>query len=306
MKTVAVLLSTFNGEKYIKDQIDSLLSQQGVSLKIVIRDDGSSDKTVDILNDYIQGNPNITLLCEKNCGVELSFQKLCCYASANVDADYYAFCDQDDIWMPDKLYVAISILERYNQSQPNLYFSNLLMVDEKLNSIGNLFACDEVKISKRMSLLQVFTYGCTCVFNKKALKDYCVAGYDKNLKHDNWIYILSMFLGNVYYDKTPHILYRQHGDNLSGKKVSGIYLFLQRLNNAFYKEWGHEFELYSSTLIECFKDCLNDEDYLYANCIATYRKRFKNKVYLFFSPTYRTGHLSKDLAIKTRVLFNHL
>ncbi len=306
MKTVAILMSTYNGEKYLPQQLDSLFAQKGIELKIVVRDDGSSDSTVEILHQYASKHPDFTILEEDNCGAVMSFHKLCQYANEHIKADYYAFCDQDDVWLPEKLQIAIKRLEVFNPNSPNLYFSNLQMVNADLTPLRKLFAKGEVVISKRMALIQVFTYGCTCVFNHSALDAYCQADFSKELGHDNWIYIVSMFLGNVYYDENSYILYRQHGTNVSGAKVSGIKLACQRIRRGLFGYWGNDFELYSSMLLSSFSKRLLPNDRKYIERVAYYRKTWWKKMLLLLSPTYSTGKPSKDIAIKIRILTNHL
>lgn len=306
MATIAVLMSTYNGEEYLREQLDSVLSQISVQTIVVVRDDGSHDETLAILHQYATIHKNIIVLKGENCGAELSFHKLCLYAKDNIKADYYAFCDQDDVWQPEKLKEAYEYLRSYENSKPNLYFSNLRMVDENLNTLRYLFADGEVVISKRMALLQIFTYGCTCVFNRCALEYYCKANLSKDIQHDNWIYVLSMFLGNVFYDTNSYILYRQHGSNLSGEKVTGVKLAIRRVRRATKGNWGHDFELYSSTLLKCFSEQLLPDDLIYIKKVANYRRSFTNKLRLFFSKDYRTGHWNKDILIKTRIIFNQL
>lgn len=304
--TVAVLMSAYNGEEYLREQVDSIFAQKGVNVHLVVRDDGSDDGTVTVLQEYKDKGFPVTLLAASNCGAEMSFHRLCQYAKDNVLSDFYAFCDQDDVWLEDKLKVAVDRLSACNQTYPCLYFSNLRMVDSDLKPIRDLFAANEVVVSKHMSLIQVFTYGCTCVFNRCALEDYCKADFSKELAHDNWVYILSMFLGHVVYDEQSHIYYRQHGTNLSGEKVSGLKLALRRLKRARKGHWGHDFELYSSMLLKCFSGRLMLEDEKYVQRIATYRKSIWGKLSLLFSPYYMTGNLSKDIMIKIRILLNHL
>ena len=306
MTKVAVLLSTYNGEKFLREQLDSILTQVGLNVILVVRDDGSTDGTRQILEYYASGRSNMELLLAENRGAEMSFHNLCKYAEEHAKADYYAFCDQDDVWQPEKLSKAIDKLSYLKNDAPNLYFSNLMMVDRNLNEMGNLFADDEVVISKRMALIQIFTYGCTCVFNRPALEAYCRADFSKELAHDNWIYVLSMFLGNVVYDKKSYILYRQHGSNLSGQKATGMKLAYNRIKRATKGNWGHDFELYSSMLLHSFSNRLQQEDIRYISRIANYRKSFFNKLSLLCSPSYKTGHISKDFAIMIRILSNRL
>ena len=229
MKTVTVLVSTYNGQKYLSKQLDSLISQVGVDMKIIVRDDGSSDGTRQILRNYAQTYSNIQLLFEDNCGAEESFNKLCQYSLQQDLTDYYAFCDQDDVWDNDKLSIAIQSLEKFDHLVPNLYFSNLRMVDDTLSYIRDFYNEKEVDIDNKLSLVQIFTYGCTCVFNQSALSIYCKVN-NKSF-HDNWIYIICSFMGNVFYDSSAHIQYRQHNSNLSGHKTTGLGLLRSRLSD---------------------------------------------------------------------------
>ena len=108
MEKVNILLSTYNGEKFIKQQIESLLAQTYENIAIHVRDDGSTDGTIGLLNQY-SGNPKVHLYFGDNLGYRKSFAWLlsnCC------DADFYAYCDQDDVWMPDKISRAVLALRR--------------------------------------------------------------------------------------------------------------------------------------------------------------------------------------------------
>lgn len=302
---IAVLLSSYNGEQYLREQLDSLLSQCDVDVTIVIRDDGSTDKTKDILKEYQQCNTNFYCLYEINCGAEESFNKLCQYAFRNIDADYFAFCDQDDVWEKDKIKKAIKVLKEYPENQPNLYFSNLKMVDENLQYLRLMFTDNEVVVNKKMALLQVFTYGCTCVFNKKALADYCTAKHNLAF-HDVWMYEVCVFLGNVFYDPQSYILYRQHGRNLSGEKASGIKKWYLRLNKLRRRDLEHRGEIIAKQLICNFGDRLSREDYKRIITVADYRNSIAQKIRLLCSNNYRTGKLGKDFLNIVRVIINHV
>ena len=297
-------MSTYNGQKYLREQMESLLQQEGVALKIVVRDDGSKDNTIQILEEYSHKYDFITVLKENNVGVSKSFNCLCKYACDNVEADYYAFCDQDDVWDKDKLLIAVNKLENLPNDKPNLYFSNLKMVDENLNYIRDLFTPGEVRIGSPMALIQVFTYGCTCVFNRKGLDDYCAIPVNE-MFHDHWIFELCTYLGSVYYDEAAHINYRQHSSNVSGAKSKGLKLLKVRLNTFFKRGLEHNFDL-SAKQILYFEDRIYPQYYDFVYRIAHYREHISYKLALLFSRTYKTGNLAKDLIIKFRILINKL
>ena len=128
-KEICVLLSTYNGEKYLREQLDSLVCQENVELKILIRDDGSKDSTLQILKEYSKKDARITYFVGNNVGPAQSFFDL---IIKSPDADYYAFCDQDDVWDKDKLEIAVGFLEKEDNSKPNMYYSNLRIVDQNL------------------------------------------------------------------------------------------------------------------------------------------------------------------------------
>ena len=239
-----------------------------------------------------------------NCGAEESFNKLCQYSLQQDLTDYYAFCDQDDVWDNDKLSIAIQSLEKFDHLVPNLYFSNLRMVDDTLSYIRDFYNEKEVDIDNKLSLVQIFTYGCTCVFNQSALSIYCKVN-NKSF-HDNWIYIICSFMGNVFYDSSAHIQYRQHNSNLSGHKTTGLGLLRSRLYRPFKGNLGHDFEFLAIQLLQVsFENTLSDK-YKIARNIANYRTNIISRLFLFFSPSYCTGNFVKDLCIRYRILFNCL
>lgn len=126
MRNILVLMSTYNGEKYLKEQIDSILAQKNVEVTIRVRDDGSTDGTIRILEEY-QKCGKLNWYSSTNMGPAKSFLDL--VYNAPLKYDYYAFCDQDDYWKEDKLYKAIERLEHFDD-KPALYHCELEIVDE--------------------------------------------------------------------------------------------------------------------------------------------------------------------------------
>lgn len=305
MKTVTVLLSTYNGQQYISEQLESLLTQKDINVEIVIRDDGSSDSTLQIIDQYCNKYDNITLLKCLNCGCEESFHELCRYASLNCESDFYAFCDQDDVWDDDKLIIAVKKLMNYPQDMPNLYFSNMRMVDSNLHYIRDYYATNEISNYLEKSLIQIFTFGCTCVFNKRALELY-VLQKDNKAYHDNWIYIICALYGNVYYDKTPHINYRQHSSNLSGEKKTGFKLFIQRFRKMLRGSNSHVYETIAKQIKANYPNTLSPKVSKRLKLLTSYRHSFKNKLILLLFNKYQTSNLMKNLCIKYRIINNIL
>ena len=129
---VIICMSTYNGEKYVKEQIESLLNQTYKNLEIYVRDDGSKDNTINILEEYEKNN-KIHFIKGNNVGVVKSFYE--CLKEAYDNAEYFAYCDQDDKWHKNKIERAISKLKKENQEQPTLYFSEFNYCDENLNFV---------------------------------------------------------------------------------------------------------------------------------------------------------------------------
>lgn len=212
MQEVGVLLSTYNGEKYLSQQIDSLKGQTGVHISILVRDDGSSDKTKKMLNKW-QNEGVLAWYDGENLKPAKSFLNLIRNAP---EADYYAFCDQDDVWDKDKLYVAVNRLINSDKNKPSLYFSKAQLVDEKLNRIENI-TYPKDKFTFGTALIRNNATGCTMVFNRKLLEQVNRYTPQYVLMHDHWIYLLCLALrGHVIYDPDSHIKYRQHGNNVCG------------------------------------------------------------------------------------------
>ena len=131
---VVVLMSTYNGQKYLRQQLDSLLNQTVRPTKILIRDDGSNDDTVNLLEEYASFYSFIEYYCGKNIGPAKSFFELINKCDGY---DYYALCDQDDVWFKDKLEVAINTLEKENKNIPLLYAGRFTLTDENLNPLNS-------------------------------------------------------------------------------------------------------------------------------------------------------------------------
>lgn len=226
MNTVLILLSTYNGERFLREQLDSLFSQKGVTVKVLVRDDGSRDTSVSILEEYAQRTGHLIIIKGENVGATRSFLALQDEA-LKYEADYYAFCDQDDIWLEDKLITAVNILEnKSNSDRPALYMSAYQMVDTSLNKIST--AIKQPRLTLPSALISNCATGCTMVFNRSLLHASACVSEDSIIMHDYWMYLVCLALeGFVYYDTTPHILYRQHGNNVIGG-----------LNESFCNRWA--------------------------------------------------------------------
>ena len=221
---IVVLMSTYNGEKFIREQIESILNQdvcKEMTLQLLVRDDGSSDATHEILNEY-QAAGQLTWYTGENLRPAKSFWHL---VQNTPDADYYAFADQDDVWFSDKLSRAVHALrEKSEEIQPALYCSAVTVTDQQLNPTGTMCGVYPAKHDFAYSLLYSIAPGCTFVFNHAARKE--LMQYNINEKtviiHDWLAYKIIAMKGRIVYDENPTMSYRQHGNNVIGSQPKGL------------------------------------------------------------------------------------
>lgn len=303
---ICILMSSYNGENYITQQLDSIFLQNDVEILLCIRDDGSTDNTVKIIKNRKEYQTRIILLEEANVGLTKSFYKLMRYAKQRItDIEYFAFSDQDDVWLPDKLKVAIKNLKKFDNQFPNLYYSNLKVVDNSLNYLYERFSKGYVKNTKQQIMAEICTLGCTCVFNKQALDEMCKLTDEELDYHDNWILWVCTFLGNSYYDENSYILYRQHGDNSSGTVKKGIkYIKFQISRLKKIKEMAPCYEEKAKLMLKYYSNELGEEDRNNMKMLTTYRYDFRVKLRLLFTNKIKSGHIVRDMGRKLRIVFN--
>ena len=219
---VAILMATYNGGKYLKQQLNSILKQTYQNFVLFISDDHSSDNTLDIIHDYEAVYPQKILLIKNDHavrGVKTNFANLISYVKANClhDFDYFMLSDQDDFWKSNK--IAVSIQPLIYQTLPTLVHTDLTVVDQNLKLINRSF----VKMSKisgfnhklQRLLVQNNVTGCTMVWNK-ALMKIIQPDFTKAIMHDWFIALIANCSGQIIFIPQATVLYRQHKDNLVG------------------------------------------------------------------------------------------
>lgn len=304
METVYILLSTFNGQKFLDEQIDSLYNQKNISTHLIIRDDGSSDDTVAIIEKWVNKYPSwITFLKGNNIGFACSFANLVSNAlNLYPKAQYFAFCDQDDVWLPDKLYKAVNILSKLPSTVPTLYFSNSTVVDSNLEPICLFWRANEVRPSKEGALIQNFAQGCTEVFNRHAASMF-VDHFTEDVKlHDYFIYLQCIFLGKVIYDENSYLLYRQHGNNQIGKKTK-----IRKIVNLF-RSRILKGDCYNRCylFLETYKTLLSTKDILMISVILNYKKSLLYKLALLFNSKFKYTNYESNTLLKIKIILNWL
>lgn len=296
--TVCVLMSTYNGEQYIKQQLDSILSQKNVRVYLMIRDDGSADSTPQILKTY-EGE-NVEIIYGENVGVQKSFSQLVSYAQNRTES-YYAFADQDDFWNENKLSIACEWLTSQEKEQPLLYFSNLNATDENLNIINKVYPDHYVNINKKSCLIRNYAYGCTMVFNKKAVNLYNTNIEARMWMHDYWMYYICVYLGKVYYDSTPYIAYRQHSGNTVGYRHS-LSGWLKRKCKSLTLLSEHPRENMAFDFYDTFKNLLSSEDQNLLMIFFNYRKNLFTRFKAAFHKDYYVCEKTQNLFLFIRFL----
>ena len=223
---LTVLLSSFNGERYIRAQLDSLLAQSLEGVEILVRDDGSVDGTRAILAEYAERG-TLCWYTGENLGLARSFWRLLQDAD---DADYYAFCDQDDVWDAEKLETAVSALALLDPAKPALYCGNVRVTDAAMHVLAEHMV-RPAPADYPHALLRNLAPGCTQVFNRAArelLRRYDAERLGIEL-HDWTAYQLVACFGSVVYDPEPHMYYRQHGDNAIGAHRTTAHAYLKKV-----------------------------------------------------------------------------
>ena len=206
---VVVLVATYNGEKYLESQLVSLASQVNFKLDILVNDDGSSDKTLEILNKFQKGGLIKKIFHTENVGPSEAFKNL---LSQCEGYDYIALCDQDDIWDRDKIERSIFSL---GIEFPEMAVSSRRYIDSQNSVIGSSAPLKK-KLSLGNALVENVAYGNTIVLNSQAAK-LVLDNMPKGINIDHWIYLVMSSLGHIVHISSPLISYRLHESNHIGK-----------------------------------------------------------------------------------------
>ena len=252
---IEVLMSTYNGESYLREQLDSILSQKGdFHLKVSIRDDGSTDGTKEILETYTTTS-NVRITYGRNMGVNASMMHL--ILASERDFDFFAFSDQDDFWHSDRITKAITTLQEFPPSTPLLWSCMEELTNEHLEPYARM-PSPKLLGNFYNAFLQNKTPGHTQVFNAALRNIFETFPAEKMHVYDWILYLIACEFGQVCFCKDVCGLYRQHGNNVIGYDTEGFTLLLRRLRSL--KEG--EFEKTVSQLqyyVDFFEDALKKE-----------------------------------------------
>lgn len=246
-KTVLIMMATYNGEKYIREQLDSIINQSFSNWELAIQDDGSTDKTIDIIHEYMLKDKRIQMYVNDSGfhGASHNFIHLCNrYKLNNTKYNYYMFSDQDDIWLKNKIEILLRecnhIEETYKNNKPVLVYGNMQVCDKDLNIIvkdyNNIMHIDQT------NHVNVFfshnCNGCNILFNYEGFKSLPIIDLENISKyfyaHDTAYYQFCASLGYIKYVNQITLKYRRHQNNVSSKdKYIHSFPIIRYINKLF-------------------------------------------------------------------------
>ncbi len=293
---IIVLLSTYNNSRYVAQQIDSIMNQKNCYVKLVIRDDGSTDNTREILLDYKKKYANkIHLQFGKNIGIHKSYHYL---YNNFYDSKYLSFADADDIWDTDKLSIAIHLLNKYDAS---LYAGSSRLIDQnnqlilrRNNKNSNFYFKNN-----RFILFPGFQ-GCTLVLKRKLIRKIIKNTSNLILPHDNWIPLVAYFTNNIIIDKAYKMSYRQHDQSWTGNRKKRVSFYFKRIKNFF--KGIKRYKILSNEIIKSLNSKISKADLNILTLISK-SNLLSSRIKLFLSPSFSKEGLLKNLFFKIYLLF---
>lgn len=306
--SVLVMMATYNGEKYVAEQIDSILAQEGVNFTLLISDDGSSDGTPQICARYAQNTPNVHFFVNKcNKGLARNFMDML-YDSDVRSFDYFAFSDQDDYWLPNKLSKAIEAIATAGEG-PRLYYSDVCNVDEQLNGGSREYNVFNSYANSLGLLLTInWASGCTMVFNSvfaSVLQQYVPRDWPRI--HDGWVHLVARALNAQVPDlEHAYIKRRISGQNQVGERGLNR-LSVQRIKIIAKSMLGpseHDLTHAAALLLDGYADSMTDEDRELVHRFVDGRHSFINRLGMMFDPAFAQPFPLENLMFKGKMLLN--
>lgn len=295
-KRVAVLIATYNGEKYIQEQLESVIDQSYHNIEIYLRDDGSTDATLQVLEKY-EKSDRIHIIRGQNVGYGPGFLEL---LSISEDADYWAFCDQDDVWDRDKITNAVAYLEEQSPEKPCMYFHNFYLTDEDLKVTGTY--CNRIPdYSFSMAITECLHLGFATVINRP-LRALALRGNIHNIiSHDWWMELVAMEFADIYTDDYIGAYHRRLGESVSG-------MGLQNRVRWFCKALKGNAEIDNLTKIfyQTFAEEMNVEDCRILKCFAETKPRIRNSLRKAFYPKRWRSSLVSEFVVRSLMLIGKI
>lgn len=293
---IDILLATYNGEKYLEEQIDSILNQTYQNFNLLVSDDCSTDATRDILEQYVKKDPRIKVYKqEKNLGYVKNFE----FLLTKVKNNYYMLSDQDDVWLPMKIEKSLEALKRENA---DLVYGDLEVVDENLKMLYPSFN-DYMRLTRKIEKCHDYKVqylyntvtGCTLLSKKEFLdKILPIPTISKYMIHDYWIAFIISIYGKTYCMKETYIKYRQHGNNQVGtNKISHGFRKMKQVRDLFIDVKLGVFGTYVSENEKLPKPIqeLNNKALAYFQMLQT-KKNFNFRQWKVFHELYKNETFS--------------
>ncbi len=302
---LAILMSTYNGEKYLQAQIDSILCQEtDIPFDLIVRDDGSTDGTIAILDAYHREG-KLTYYTGENLGAARGFIQA---LRDNPDYDLYAFADQDDVWNPDKIQKGINAVRE--STAPALYCTNAALVDADLRSIGRN-THREVPTYNLVSVLCLAScaQGCTSVFNKalaRVIQENAVP--DVFIMHDSLLTCLCALIdGKIIYDHVPSMGYRMHGSNVFGMSTAkqGFMQVIKSRIKEISTPQKVSMYVQAKSILDTYGSLIRPENQAVCRTVIRSEKSLGARLRLVFNKNLKHDTLNKTITKKLTILFGN-
>ena len=305
---INILMSTYNGEDFLAQQIQSIQDQTVQDWKLLIRDDGSVDKTQEIIADFVQRDGRIEWINEKdstNLGVVKSFQSLV----QHEEADFYFFSDQDDVWLPDKLELSLAEAKKYPAEMPLMVYMDLKVVNQDLEvMVESMIRTQSHHANTELvqELTENTVTGGVAMINHALAQLWNTA--DDLLMHDWYLALMATAFGKLVYIDQPGELYRQHDNNVLGARTNDkrFKLFREGPRKIFTRYWDliHKSQDQAKHLLQ-YKDRLDSQQIdLIENFIRIDQEPFLKRLYLLMRYKYSKNKLMHTLVFKMLILTN--
>lgn len=301
MKTVTVVMSSYNGAKFIKRQIESIYRQKGVNVNCFVRDDGSSDDTLYILSELQKKYVNLSFVSGENVGWERSFFLALRLAP---HADYYAFADQDDVWFDTKIINGINQIVEYAEDEVAMYHCNKVSVTEDFSPLSHQIKRLAYPLNKQNAVIQEYAQGCSIIFNNAAKKLIIKREPKETVAHDFWAGLICFLFGHVVYDDNPYFYHVSYGHNASGE--GHLIKSWKRRLSMFFKSKRVYYLPSLDLLSDAYVDLLGSDDKKFLQCTVNYKKNVVSKIKLLCSFKFRRASILGTLSLKCAILFNRL
>lgn len=296
---VCVILAIYNGERFLREQLDSLASQTVPPTLLVVRDDGSRDRSVEIVREWAEAS-SVELQFEagERLGPAQSFLRALSIAGP---AELYLFCDQDDVWLPQKIERALSGVPIAPGAPPVLYAACAHVVDEQLKFMRTTNA--PRKLSFGSAACESLLTGCTMAFNR-ALRDKVALDLPVfTPMHDWWLYLVASAVGSINFDGTASILYRQHGGNALGVTASGPRAWRARIGRALSSKSAVRIRQLSE-LVRIHGAALDSDKAALAGSLLASRAGFGARLRAAFCTDVERQRLWDQLSTRLAILLN--